>query len=117
MLSHQFITGASVDDSEELIVGGLDNISADIYSKFDYVALGHIHGRQKIGKGNVIYSGTPLKYSFSEACHDKSVTIVEFKNSNDLVISTRPLKPLHEMQRRCNACCPQWRACSRAHSR
>lgn len=71
------MTGADRSDSEETWVGGLDNVSAEVFKDFDYVALGHIHRPQKMGRETLRYSGTPLKYSFSEADHKKSVTIVE----------------------------------------
>lgn len=95
IVSHQFVTGATVCDSE-ISVGGLDNVDASVYDDFDYVALGHIHGPQNIGSDRIRYSGTPLKYSFSEKAHKKSVTIVEIKNKGELEISTRELKPIHD---------------------
>lgn len=76
LVAHQFVTGASRSDSEEISVGGLDNVNADVFSGFDYAALGHIHNPQQIGE-RVRYCGTPLKYSFSEAGHEKSVTVTE----------------------------------------
>ena len=66
LLAHQFVTGAARCDSEELSVGGVDDVDASVFDGFDYVALGHLHGPQKIGKETVRYSGTPLKYSFSD---------------------------------------------------
>lgn len=77
LVAHQFVTGADRSDSEETSVGGLDNVSAEVFEDFDYVALGHIHRAQKMGRETLRYSGTPLKYSFSEADHKKSVTILE----------------------------------------
>ena len=78
LVAHQFVTGASTSDSEDIMVGGLDNVDADVFDDFDYVALGHLHGPQTLGaKANIRYCGTPLKYSFSEINHNKSVTIVE----------------------------------------
>lgn len=97
ILSHQFVTGALRSDSEEISVGGSDNISADIFDKFDYVALGHIHRPQKVGRAAVRYSGTPLKYSFSEANHTKSLTVVELKEKGTVTISEIPLKPMRDM--------------------
>ncbi len=97
ILSHQFVTGALRSDSEEISVGGSDNISADIFDKFDYVALGHIHRPQKVGRDAVRYSGTPLKYSFSEANHTKSLTVVELKEKGTVTISEIPLKPMRDM--------------------
>ena len=77
LIAHQFVTGASCCDSEELSIGGLDQVSAELFDSFDYVAMGHIHGPQKVGRDTLRYSGTPLKYSFSEVNHRKSVTVVE----------------------------------------
>ena len=108
LLSHQFVTGASRSESEEVSVGGLDNVDAEAYAGFDYVALGHIHGPQDIrfagekaegGCPRIRYCGTPLKYSFSEADHVKSVTIVDLKEKGDVAITTVPLTPLHDMRK------------------
>ena len=108
LLSHQFVTGASRSESEEVSVGGLDNVDAEAYAGFDYVALGHIHGPQDIrfagekaegGCPRIRYCGTPLKYSFSEADHVKSVTIVDLKEKGDVVVTTVPLTPLHDMRK------------------
>ncbi len=66
-VAHQFVTGAGRCDSEEAVVGGLDNVDAEVFDRFDYVALGHIHSPQSVGRETVRYCGTPLKYSFSEA--------------------------------------------------
>ncbi len=77
LVMHQFLAGASVCESEEMSVGGSDQVDVSIVEAFDYVALGHLHGPQKIGRDTVRYCGSPLKYSFSEAGHRKSVTVVE----------------------------------------
>jgi exonuclease SbcD len=100
LLTHQFVTGATVSGSEdELSVGGADNVDASIFDCFDYVALGHIHGAQKCGRETVRYSGTPLKYSFAEINHKKSVTVVEFGDKNTQVqIRTVALTALRDMQ-------------------
>ena len=101
LLTHQFVTGASVDPdgSEELSVGGSDNVDASVFEGFDYVALGHIHGQQNIGGSNRIrYCGTPLKYSFSEEHHHKSVTVVELGTKGELQLQLRPLTPRHDMR-------------------
>lgn len=76
LVTHQFVTGAKRSESEEISVGGSDNVDASVFEAFDYVALGHIHGPQDIGSERIRYCGTPLKYSFSEASHKKSVTVV-----------------------------------------
>ena len=98
LLTHQFVTGAQTCDSEEISVGGSDNVDASVFDEFDYVALGHIHGPQNIVPGKVRYCGTPLKYSFSEAHHKKSVTIVELGEKGDLQIRTAPLVPLRDLR-------------------
>ncbi len=98
IIAHQFITGAKTSDSEEINVGGLDNISADVFSAFDYAALGHIHRPQKIGCDTVRYAGTPLKYSFSECGHKKMLTVVELNEKNNIEIELKPLQPLHDMR-------------------
>ncbi len=97
LVTHQFVTGALRSDSEEVSVGGTDNVSADILSEFDYTALGHIHRPQNIGSERIRYCGTPLKYSFSEAGHKKSVTIAELGAKGDLSVRTEELIPLREM--------------------
>ncbi len=97
LVAHQFVTGAKRSESEEITVGGLDNVDASVFAPFDYVALGHIHGPQKMGEDKIRYCGTPIKYSFSEADHKKSVTIVEFLEKGNVQISTKELKPLRDM--------------------
>lgn len=71
LVAHQFVTGAMRCESEEVSVGGLDNVDASVFDDFDYVALGHIHSPQAVGREQVRYCGTPLKYSFSEAGQEK----------------------------------------------
>lgn len=99
LVAHQFVTGADRCDSEETSVGGLDNVSAEVFDKFDYVALGHIHRPQKMGRETLRYSGTPLKYSFSEVDHKKSVTIVELLEKGNVQINTVPLVPMRDMRK------------------
>ena len=98
LLAHQFVTGAARCDSEELSVGGLDDVDASIFDGFDYVALGHLHGPQKIGKETVRYSGTPLKYSFSEANQKKAAVIVDVEEKGKINIQQIPLAPKHDMR-------------------
>lgn len=99
LITHQFVTGAVRSDSEEVSVGGSDNVDGEIFKKFDYVALGHIHKPQKIMRDTIRYCGTPLKYSFSEANHQKSVTILEFGDKKEEVkIRTRELIPLRDLR-------------------
>ena len=98
LVTHQFVTGALRSDSENISVGGADNVDAAVFAPFDYVALGHIHGPQKMGRDTVRYCGTPLKYSFSEAGHKKSITVVELKEKGTVVIRTVPLVPRHDLR-------------------
>lgn len=98
LITHQFVTGAVKSDSEEMSVGGSDNIDGTLFNKFDYVALGHIHRPQKMLRDTIRYSGTPLKYSFSEAKHQKSVTIIDFNEKNNIEISEIPLIPKRDMR-------------------
>ena len=98
LLAHQFVTGASRSESEEITAGGLDNVSAEHFAAFDYTALGHIHRPQSVGAATIRYCGTPLKYSFSEAGHEKSVTVVELMEKGRTDIRTIPLKPLRELR-------------------
>lgn len=98
MIAHQFVTGAERCDSESVSVGGVDDVGADIFADFDYAALGHIHGAQRVGAETVRYCGTPLKYSFSEVNHKKSVTVAELKEKGSTEIRTVPLTPINEMR-------------------
>lgn len=98
LLTHQFVTGSVTCDSEEISVGGTDNVDAAVFADFDYVALGHIHGPQNIGSQRIRYCGTPLKYSFSEAGHQKSVTVVELGEKGSFRLHTAPLTPKHDMR-------------------
>ncbi len=98
IVTHQFVTGASRSESEEISVGGSDNVDVSVFDAFDYVALGHIHGPQSVGRETVRYCGTPLKYSFSEAVHEKSVTVVQLGVKGDVRVRTVPLTPWREMR-------------------
>jgi DNA repair protein SbcD/Mre11 len=102
LVAHQFVTNAGIgpetSDSEVLSIGGLDNIDVSVFDPFDYVALGHIHGPQKIGRDTVRYCGTPLKYSFSECNHKKSVTCIEVKEKENIQIKQIPLHPIRDMR-------------------
>ena len=98
LVTHQFITGAVRSDSEEISVGGTDNIDASVFDGFDYVALGHIHRPQNIGSERIRYCGTPLKYSFSEAKHEKSVTVIDIEEKGNLSVRTVPLHPLRDLR-------------------
>ena len=97
LITHQFVTGAERSDSEEVSVGGADNVEASVFDDFDYVALGHIHRPQNIGRDTIRYCGSPLKYSFSEASYEKSVTVVELKEKGSINARTVPLIPMRDM--------------------
>lgn len=97
MITHQFVTSAQRSESEEISVGGTDNVDASVFEAFDYTALGHIHRPQNCKTEKVRYCGTPLKYSFSEASDKKSVTVVELKEKGSLTVRTSELVPLRDM--------------------
>lgn len=99
LLTHQFVTGAATCESEELSVGGTDNVDVSAFDGFDYVALGHLHGPQNVGGSRVRYCGTPLKYSFSEEKQEKSVTVVHLGEKGTLHLEALALRPLHDMRR------------------
>ena len=98
LVTHQFVTGAERSDSEDISVGGADNVDASVFEPFDYVALGHLHGPQNVGSERIRYCGTPLKYSFSEAAHEKSVTVVELGAKGGLTVRELPLNPVRDMK-------------------
>lgn len=104
LVTHYFVTGESgeqpqLSEAETAIdVGGIDNVPANVFAGFDYVALGHIHKAQRIGGGNIYYSGAPMKYSFSEAGSHKYVNIVELREKGRMQIDRKELKPLREMR-------------------
>ena len=98
LLTHQFVTGAATCESEEISVGGSDNVDAAVFDGIDYVALGHLHGPQNIGSNRIRYCGTPLKYSFSEAGHYKSVTVVHLGAKGELTLETLPLEPRRDLR-------------------
>ena len=105
LISHQFVTGASLGGSEEsIVVGTLDNVDAKVFKDFDYVALGHIHGRQNVGGDErICYCGTPLKYSFDECNQQKGVKVVNLLEKKDGKTTSEhkyvELVPLHEMRK------------------
>ncbi len=94
-VAHQYVTASGVRpeecDSEQKHIGGLDNVEYTVFDSFDYVALGHLHGPQRIGRDTVRYAGSPLKYSFSEEKHKKSVTLVEIKEKGCVEYRQLPL--------------------------
>ena len=95
ILAHQFVTGALRSESEEISVGGIDNVNASRFAVFDYVALGHIHRPQNMAGDKIRYCGSPLK--FSESTHQKSVTVVELREKDEVTIRTVPLSPLRDL--------------------
>lgn len=101
VLAHQFVTAAGAlpetCDSEQLSVGGLDRVDGSVFSSFDYTALGHLHGPQRVGSETIRYAGSPLKYSFSELHQKKSVTVVELRAKGETEIRQIPLQPRREM--------------------
>ncbi len=98
LVTHQFVTGAARTESEELSVGGSDNVDASVFDGFDYVALGHLHAPQRCNEDRIRYCGTPLKYSFSEAKDQKSVTVVTLEEKGTLTVRLVPLTPKHDMK-------------------
>lgn len=98
IIAHQFITGAAAGGSESVSVGGLDNISAEVFAPFDYAALGHIHSRQNITSEKIRYCGTPLKYSFSEVNDEKTVTFANIGKKGELSIEEVPLCPIRDLR-------------------
>ncbi len=107
LVAHQFVSGASLIGSEDacaltgtadVVVGGLDLVDARLFDAFDYVALGHLHHPQNLGSERIRYSGTPLKYSFSELHSEKSVTAVELGAGGSLSVRTLPLPEPRRLQ-------------------
>ncbi len=97
LVAHQFVTGGKRSESEEISVGGMDNVDASVFADFDYVALGHLHRPQRVGDDRIRYCGTPLKYSFSEMNDLKSVTVAELGEKGSLEIREIPLVALHNI--------------------
>ena len=98
LVTHQFVTGGARSGSEELSVGGTDNVDSRVFAPFDYVALGHLHGAQQIDRPTIRYAGSPLKYSFSEASQHKSVTVVTLGEKGAVDVRTLPLTPLRDLR-------------------
>lgn len=99
LVAHQFITGAQTAGSEAVNVGGLDNVGAEVFDGFDYVALGHIHNAQNVDGERVRYAGAPLKYSFAEWRQQKSATLVELGAKGELHIRELPLRPWRDLRK------------------
>lgn len=99
-VAHQFVTGATVCDSEEHLVGGLEQVDADVFAPFAYVALGHLHGPQCVGRPTLRYAGSPLKYSFSELAQTKGVTVVTLGAPGEVEVRLEPLHPRRDLRER-----------------
>ena len=97
LLAHQFLLGGSTCESEELSVGGVEQLDAGLFEPFDYTALGHLHSPQKVS-GKIRYCGTPLKYSFSEAGQQKGALLVELQEKGNLTVTFLPLTPRHDLR-------------------
>ncbi|MBR1659317.1 MAG: exonuclease SbcCD subunit D [Oscillospiraceae bacterium] len=98
LIAHQFVTGGICSDSEEISVGGLDDVDAGVFDGFDYVALGHLHSPQSVGRETLRYCGSPLKYSFSETDRQKSLTMVELGAKGEVSLRILPLSPLRDLR-------------------
>ena len=105
LVAHQFVMGKSEDPklsgSESLgtqSVGTVEKIGYNCFDLFDYVALGHIHSPQQVGRKEVRYSGSPLKYSLSEANNEKSVSLITIGGKGEVEIELLPIKPLRNMR-------------------
>ena len=96
LITHQFVTGALRSESEDVNVGGLDNVDASVFDIFDYTALGHLHRPQDCGDKRIRYSGSPLKYSFSEVNDSKTVSLITLKEKGSIEREFVPLVPLHD---------------------
>ncbi len=102
LVTHQFVTygtqAISLSDSETHAIGGLDTVDGHVFDAFDYVALGHLHAPQQVGRPSMRYGGTPLKYSFSEVHHNKVLTMATLGENGQVTITPLPLVPLHDMR-------------------
>ena len=99
LVTHQFVTGAERSDSEEISVGGTDNVDVTVFDGFDYVALGHLHGPQKMGRDTIRYAGSPLKYSLSETGHHKSFAVVTLEEKGTVGVELVPFRPSRDLRR------------------
>lgn len=98
LIAHQYVTGAVLSDSEERVVGGLDNVDGSVFEGFDYVALGHLHTPQRVGRDTVRYSGSLLKNSFSEVGHVKKAVCIEMREKGETELSFIPVPVAREMR-------------------
>lgn len=103
IVAHQFFINKDLSpertESENIVTGGLDAVETDIIKGFDYAALGHIHRRQNIGGGHIYYSGSPLKYSASEANDKKGIISVTLNEKGKAEIDILPLRPANDLRR------------------
>ena len=100
-LVHQFVISGGKEperSDSELCIGGLDVVEASVFDAFDYVALGHIHKPQKVGRDTLRYCGTPLKYSVSEALHHKSIPLITLGAKGDVSVELKTIQPLHDLR-------------------
>ena len=102
IMIHQFVTAGTIEpertESEILSLGGIENVDVSNFDDFDYVAIGHVHRPQQIGRKEARYAGTMLKYSFSEINHNKSVPVIDFKEKGNIEINLKELVPLRDMR-------------------
>ncbi|KGX91952.1 exonuclease SbcD [Pontibacillus halophilus JSM 076056 = DSM 19796] len=99
-IGHAFLAGGMESESEERLtmLGGTPYIDASLFEPFDYVAFGHLHQPQKVWHENIRYSGSLMKYSFSEARQKKSITILELQSNGEVEYRLHPLQPLRDMR-------------------
>lgn len=98
LIAHQYVTGAVLSDTEERVVGGLDNVDGSVFDAFDYVALGHLHTPQRVGRDTVRYAGSLLKYSFSEVGHKKTAVVIDAGPKGEIKLSLVPIPAVREMR-------------------
>jgi len=104
LITHHFVTNCGVEPEQSesevsLSLGGVDNVEASVFDDFDYVALGHIHRPQMVKRESIRYAGSPLKYSFSEVLHTKSITLIDVNEKGNINIEQVELKPLKDMRK------------------
>ena len=99
VIAHAFVLGGTVSESERpLAVGGTGAVGAEVFSGFDFVALGHLHRPQAIGEERIHYSGSLLKYSFAEADYAKTVSLINIAADGCIQIERVPLKPRRDLR-------------------
>lgn len=98
LIAHQYVTGAVLSDSEERVVGGLDNVDGSVFEHYDYVALGHLHTPQRVGRDTVRYAGSLLKNSFSEVNHKKTAVCIDMREKGNITLSYIPISVCRDMR-------------------